>query len=81
MTTLMTDVELDQISDRADLWITYGDPSALQPADVAALLAEVRELRALRAHLIELNHQSQEKLGRLGTAASDLVPAPREGAE
>jgi hypothetical protein len=81
MTALMTDIELDQITDRADLWITHGDPYALQPADVAALLTEVRELRKLRAHLIELNHQSQAKLGRLGTPAADLVPAPREGSE
>lgn len=60
----LTDTELAAIESRAELCFRFGDRTALREADVADLIAEVRELHEQRDHLIALNRQSLERLDR-----------------
>ena len=59
----LTPSELGGIEQRADLWFSHGDKSALRAEDVADLIAEVRELHQLRDHLIALNRQHLAHFG------------------
>jgi len=61
----LTTAELAGIARRAELAFAYNDPSALRAEDVADLITEVRELHALRDHLLALNRQSLDRLDRL----------------
>lgn len=65
----LSESELSAIEQRADLWFTHGDRSALRAEDVADLITEVRELHELRSHLIALNRQTMDRLGDLETSA------------
>jgi hypothetical protein len=53
----LTESELAGIEQRAALQYQYGDTTALRAEDVAALVAEVRELWELRRHLVALHRQ------------------------
>lgn len=59
----LTRSELEAIEARADLQFNHGDPGALRAEDVADLITEIRELWALRQHLIALNRQHLERMG------------------
>jgi hypothetical protein len=67
----LTDDELDGIAQRAELFFRYDDKAALREEDLADLITEVRELHALRKHLIAMHRQALERLRVLG----EPVPA------
>jgi len=46
---------------RADRCFRYGDPRALRPGDVEALITEVRELHAVRRSLAVLLHEAEDR--------------------
>jgi len=58
----LTRDELAGIETRAQLCFEFGDTTALRAEDVAALLTEVRELRAHCAHLTALYRQTHQRL-------------------
>jgi hypothetical protein len=62
---LMTDAALDAIEQRVRLWADYGDQSAAWSSDAVALVAEVRELRAQREHLIAMHRKAIDDLAAL----------------
>jgi hypothetical protein len=78
VTRNLTPSELDGIASRADLAFTQGDHEALRAEDVADLITEIRELWALRRHLIALNRQALVKLGEMGDidTPADAEPDP-----
>lgn len=53
----LTTAELAGIAQRAELTFVYGDTTALRAEDVADLIQEVRELHALRRHLLARERQ------------------------
>lgn len=61
----LTNAELAGIANRAELAYAYGDRDALTAQDVADLIQEVRELHALRDHLLAMNRQAQDRLSAL----------------
>lgn len=65
----LTEAELAGIEQRADLWFSHGDRTALRAEDVADLIAEVRDLHALRGHLIALHRQTMDRLGEMESTA------------
>lgn len=73
----LSEAELAGIEERADLCFTHGDRSALRAEDVARLLAEVRELQRLRAHLIAMNRQALERFNGTYPASVRIEP-PRD---
>jgi hypothetical protein len=58
----LTKAELAGIAQRAELTFAYGDRTALRAEDVADLIQEVREMHALRDHLLALNRQARDQL-------------------
>jgi hypothetical protein len=72
----LTNAELAGIANRAELTFAYGDRDALRAQDVADLIQEVRELHALRDHLLAMNRQAQDRLSRMGEQARGQAAAP-----
>lgn len=58
----LSESELAGIEQRAALAFQYDDPAALRGQDVADLIQEVRDLWALRRHLVALNRQHLDQL-------------------
>jgi hypothetical protein len=72
----LTNAELAGIANRAELAYVYGDRDALTAQDVADLIQEVRELHALRDHLMAMNRQAQDRLSAIGEANGGQAAAP-----
>jgi hypothetical protein len=67
----LSEAELEGIEKRAELCFLYHDRAALRAEDVADLIMEVRELHALRDHLIALNRQHLGVLDRMHDLEGD----------
>lgn len=59
----LTEAELAGIETRAELCFVYGERTALRAEDVADLIAEIRELHALRKRLLALTRQNHAHIG------------------
>ena len=70
---MLTDDHLAAIEERARLWEHYGDPSALDPADVLRLVGEIRGLNALARHVTSMYRQARDAQAR----AEDQLAARR----
>ena len=77
----LTDSELAGIAQRAELTFVYGDRQALRAEDVADLIQEVRELHALRQHLMAMNRQAQDRLRAMGETNGGQAAAVARDAE
>jgi hypothetical protein len=66
---VLTDQALEQIEQRARLWLDWGDRDAFRPDDCQALLAEARHERAALAHAQAMIRQLWDQLGEAKVAA------------
>lgn len=77
---MMTEQELDQIAERAAVYLAFGDPGRLRPGDLNRLLAELRETRADLAHLALADRLHRDQIAalrqELGETRRGWLPIP-----
>ena len=68
----MDDSQLDAIENRLRLWVEQGDRDAFRLDDALALMAETREARADRRHLVAMTRQNLDQIAALKQRAGEL---------